>query len=142
MVAIISKVYCEFCGAPLFDVPYASKLRKAGFCMEHLGQANITPRKKPHREKKAKPPKYINPTNGNIDYKIYLQSDEWRKKSIEAKKKVGWRCQVCNRHGDHTTLHAHHRTYQNLGHEKPGDITVLCDDCHSKFHDILPRGAR
>lgn len=39
-----------------------------------------------------------------------------------------------NRSGNETTLQAHHRTYENRGQEQPGDLTVLCRDCHSTFH--------
>ena len=69
-----------------------------------------------------------------INYKVYITSDEWIDRATKAKEDAGWRCQLCNRHKDEITLHAHHRTYENLGNEKPGDITVLCADCHSKFH--------
>jgi hypothetical protein len=31
-------------------------------------------------------------------------------------------------------LDVHHRTYENKGKEKLGDLTVLCRECHTKFH--------
>ena len=74
----------------------------------------------------------INPSN--IDYQKYIQSPEWKEKALKAKERTGWRCQICNRHGDRKQLHAHHRTYERLGNELPEDITVLCPDCHEKFH--------
>lgn len=70
-----------------------------------------------------------------FDYSVYLQSQEWKDKSKLAKQKAGWRCQLCNKPGDDTTLHSHHRTYENIGNEKQGDIIVLCQNCHAKFHD-------
>jgi 5-methylcytosine-specific restriction endonuclease McrA len=73
-----------------------------------------------------------------VNYYEYIVSDEWRTKAIEAKKRAGWKCQVCNKPGTALTLKAHHRTYERLGHENPEDITVLCSGCHEKFHDILP----
>lgn len=71
-----------------------------------------------------------------LDYHEYIKSPEWREKAEDAKHKAGWRCQLCNREGDSSTLHAHHRTYERLGEELPEDITILCSKCHAKFHDV------
>lgn len=67
-------------------------------------------------------------------YYRYIVSADWKKKSDEAKKRAGHRCQVCNQSGRMVTLNTHHRTYKNLGHEKPDDLTVLCEGCHDVFH--------
>ena|SRR3990167_236343 len=74
-------------------------------------------------------------SNKSINYQEYIQSPEWKEKAKQAKEQAGWRCQLCYKHNDDKPLHAHHRTYQNLGNEQPGDITVLCADCHAKFHN-------
>ena len=74
------------------------------------------------------------------DYQTYIRSDEWRKKASEAKVKVGQRCQICNRHKDEITLDAHHRTYEHLGNERAGDITVLCRDCHELYETAKKNG--
>ena len=66
------------------------------------------------------------------DYHEYINSDEWWEKATMAKWRAGERCQVCN--GTYR-LEAHHRTYERLGFEDKGDITVLCRDCHQVFHD-------
>ena len=66
------------------------------------------------------------------DYHEYINSYQWREKATMAKENAGQRCQVCN--GD-DRLEAHHRTYERLGFEEKGDITVLCRDCHQVFHD-------
>jgi len=65
-----------------------------------------------------------------IDYREYINSPEWYKKSSEIKKRVG-KCQVC---GSQYNLRTHHNTYENLGDEKPEDLIVLCDTCHGIFH--------
>jgi phosphoserine aminotransferase len=65
-----------------------------------------------------------------VNYSEYIQSPAWKRKATAAKKRAGNRCQVCN---GKKRLEAHHRTYDNLGHEKPEDITVLCHDCHELF---------
>ena len=31
-------------------------------------------------------------------------------------------------------LHIHHKTYQNLGRERPSELLVLCKDCHTNLH--------
>lgn len=69
----------------------------------------------------------------SVDYHEYLMSPEWKEKAKKAKASVGYRCQVCNVEGDDGSLHAHHRTYERLGHELDSDITVLCADCHELF---------
>ena len=69
-----------------------------------------------------------------LSYQEYINSDEWKKKASEAKKRANWRCQICNKHQSKIPLHTHHRTYENLGNEKPEDLTVLCEDCHALFH--------
>lgn len=66
-----------------------------------------------------------------INYDEYIKSPQWKRKAIEAKKRAGYRCQVCN---SPDNLNAHHRTYERLGSEQPGDITVLCRECHKLFH--------
>lgn len=66
-----------------------------------------------------------------INYREYIRSPEWRAKADAAKERAGHRCQLCNSDGQ---LDAHHRTYKRLGNEEPEDITVLCRDCHAKFH--------
>lgn len=68
-----------------------------------------------------------------VNYHEYIQSKEWREKAEQAKKEVGYRCQVCNASKHEQRLDAHHRTYANLGNEQPGDITVLCAICHELF---------
>ncbi len=67
-----------------------------------------------------------------FDYDTYLQSPEWHDKAEVAKRDARQRCQVCNAYN--RQLHTHHRTYRNIGKELPGDLIVLCDDCHTIFH--------
>jgi hypothetical protein len=72
-----------------------------------------------------------------VNYHEYITSPEWRAKADYLKSLAGWRCQVCNSADE--PLHAHHRTYERLGHEDPNDITILCETCHSLFHDKMAR---
>lgn len=70
-------------------------------------------------------------------YRLYLLSDEW----IEFKKKLfttrGRRCENCQ-----TTkgqIHGHHLTYERLYNEKPEDVQLLCQSCHSSVHKKKPK---
>ena len=73
-------------------------------------------------------------------YSQYIQSDVWEYRACVIKAKFNYRCQLCNKHKEEIGLHAHHRTYERLGNELLEDITVLCADCHAKFHDKVSDG--
>ena len=66
-------------------------------------------------------------------YKSYLASPQWRETRAKALRRAKHRCQLCGAKRD---LAAHHRHYENIGREKPGDLIVLCRPCHSRFHDV------
>jgi len=68
------------------------------------------------------------------EYKEYLLTKKWREFRQEALTAAGDACQVCN---SSENLQVHHRTYENLGHERPDDVTVLCKRCHAFYHQIL-----
>lgn len=74
--------------------------------------------------------------NEKLDYHEYIKSPEWKETSRRAKERADYRCQLCNRKGDDTTLHTHHRTYVRLGIEFDEDLIVLCSSCHKKHHGI------
>jgi 5-methylcytosine-specific restriction endonuclease McrA len=70
---------------------------------------------------------------------VYLRSDHWRQMRAAALDRADNRCQVCN---GADALDVHHRTYERLGAELPGDLTVLCRRCHGLFHAAIePRTA-
>jgi hypothetical protein len=72
-------------------------------------------------------------------YKAHLASPEWRAIRKAALVRAGYRCAFCGlsqgqvrRRGRH--LEVHHNSYENLGHERPQDLTVLCagrGGCHA-----------
>lgn len=78
-------------------------------------------------ERPAKPAK-----KSIVNYADYLQSPEWAKRRQKALRFAGFKCQVCN---SNEGLNVHHRTYERLGHEHMGDMTVLCKNCHEIFHN-------
>ena len=65
------------------------------------------------------------------DYAAYLASPHWQRVKARALKAADHRCQVCN---GADRLDVHHRTYVRIGCEWPADVTVLCHECHSLFH--------
>jgi hypothetical protein len=67
-----------------------------------------------------------------MPYADYLQSDHWKIVRADALARAGERCQLCN---SHVKLNVHHRSYLNRGNEQPGDLIVLCNDCHKTFHE-------
>lgn len=69
-----------------------------------------------------------------MNYKQYLLSPEWRTKRCDAIVRAGRLCQECKRGDD--SLDVHHRNYERLGHERIGDLCVLCRRCHDRFHGL------
>lgn len=70
------------------------------------------------------------------EYEAYIGSGEWRGGRSDIP--VGARCYCCD--GEHSTkqpLERHHVTYQNFGHEKSGDIVLVCRVCHLMIHEWL-----
>jgi hypothetical protein len=74
-----------------------------------------------------------------IDYERYLESEHWRtfRDSVLV---AHPRCERCNlgpswsQYFYGQSLNVHHLTYENLGHESPSDVEVLCIACHAKEH--------
>lgn len=65
------------------------------------------------------------------EYLAYLETEHWQKTRASALERAGGRCQLCN---TNRRLQVHHRTYERLGSELPGDLTVLCRRCHARHH--------
>jgi len=73
-----------------------------------------------------------------MEYSDFLRTPYWNAISLYAKSKSNFSCQLCN---SKENLRTHHRTYERHGYEHRDevikqDLIVLCNDCHSKFHDI------
>lgn len=71
--------------------------------------------------------------NINIEYKLYINSPEWKKFSKKIKNDRGNKCEVCGISG--VILHAHHKTYERFKNELETDILVVCVNCHNKIHN-------
>ncbi len=73
--------------------------------------------------------------DSSFDYHEYLASPEWQIKRSAMLWICENRCQICNSSRDQSILDTHHRTYDRIGNERPGDLIVLCRDCHTLFHE-------
>ena len=73
----------------------------------------------------------------SMPYSDYLLTDHWLSMRKAALYRAGGRCQLCGRQ---ERLQVHHNSYENLGHELPEDLVVLCQSCHEKFHKKGPNG--
>lgn len=67
-----------------------------------------------------------------MPYEEYLLTPEWQEKRKQVLDHAKHRCQICN---SSESLNVHHRTYERRGNEDLADLTVLCKNCHSQFHD-------
>lgn len=68
------------------------------------------------------------------DYKKFLTSMYWQIISEEKKRRADYSCQLC---GNKNNLNTHHSTYDIFGLEiyYMDKLIVLCNKCHSKFHN-------
>jgi 5-methylcytosine-specific restriction endonuclease McrA len=74
-----------------------------------------------------------------LTYREYLRSPHWAAKRAESVHKADRKCQMCGwrnerQPGTAKGFHVHHNTYERVGHELPTDLTVLCEECHKRFH--------
>ena len=67
-------------------------------------------------------------------YSEYLRTAHWERVRTVALEEAGHACELCG-HADR--LEVHHRTYERLGFERPGDLIALCSDCHRDHHKAL-----
>ena len=70
-----------------------------------------------------------------ISYQEYLASDHWmdiRSRFWKSKLHKG-ACDVC---GSRSNLQIHHKTYTRIGHERLGDLCLLCGNCHTGTHKL------
>lgn len=73
-----------------------------------------------------------------LPYEAYLRTPHWRQVRAAALERFENQCALCCSGRE---LEVHHRTYENLGCERPADVTVLCATCHARFHDVERKAA-
>lgn len=67
----------------------------------------------------------------DMGYGEYLKTHHWRVVRQAALDHYGRACLLC---GETGLVDVHHRTYDTRGRERLHDLSVLCRDCHSRFH--------
>ncbi len=67
-------------------------------------------------------------------YRQYLKTRHWQKTRVAALKRANRKCQLC---GCRQGIEVHHNSYSRRGRELAGDLIVLCEGCHSIFHERL-----
>lgn len=74
----------------------------------------------------------------SMPYREFLETEFWQEVRKRKLKQARFKCQMCNI--SNNRLNVHHRTYEHHGEEDMylGDLIVLCEHCHGKFHDKLP----
>jgi 5-methylcytosine-specific restriction endonuclease McrA len=76
----------------------------------------------------------------SAEYCTYLDSREWRTMREMAFRAHGRACQEC---GAMRQLSVHHVHYRTLGHERIGDLSIICKYCHIKAdRERRARGSR
>lgn len=64
-------------------------------------------------------------------YTSYLRSPAWFALRAAHLARYGSDCKAC---GKSEKIHLHHKTYDNLGHERPNELVALCESCHRGVH--------
>jgi 5-methylcytosine-specific restriction endonuclease McrA len=69
----------------------------------------------------------------NPTYNAHLASADWLALRADVMQRAGYRCEQC---GTPWGLQVHHRTYEQMGNERPEDLIWLCRDCHRALHGL------
>lgn len=72
------------------------------------------------------------------DYDWFLASRYWKIVATKVKEMAENKCAICAKSN---RLEAHHRTYEHHleEHNHLEDLICLCNSCHAKFHNKLPK---
>lgn len=71
----------------------------------------------------------------SMPYNEFLQTCYWKAIAEKVRISSQFKCKICN---SSKHLSVHHRTYEHHGLELDymEDLVCICQECHSKFHDI------
>ena len=71
--------------------------------------------------------------NHHDNYEMYLNSKAWSEIREKCFEHFGRQCLFCS----NPATEVHHRNYANIGKENfLTDLSVLCSDCHRRFHEL------
>lgn len=74
------------------------------------------------------------PKNKPMDYKTFMNSNEWRVQSHRVRKRDNDTCQLCG--CKDKQMHAHHLKYlDDFTKVDDKDIITLCIECHRNLHN-------
>lgn len=77
-------------------------------------------------------------TDSQKEYRVYLQSDRWKKIRTYVKKRDKHKCRVCGKSKKY--LEVHHVSYENSRtgplHKEAGNCITLCRQCHRRKHNL------
>lgn len=72
---------------------------------------------------------------GFDSYADYLASPHWQERRKVAGDAADWKC-ACGKRA----TQIHHRSYRNVGQEKPNDLRAVCAGCHKEIHRRVDDG--
>lgn len=78
-------------------------------------------------------------------YLAVINSKRWRELRLRLLRERGERCERCHKTwapGFKTSLELHHLTYERLGHERDGDVQLVCKGCHESADIERAKDAR
>lgn len=75
----------------------------------------------------------------SLAYHDFLATPYWKAVARQIRYLAGFSCSLCPE--KNKPLVVHHRTYERHGYEhlNLSDLICLCDPCHARFHDKLPK---
>lgn len=68
-------------------------------------------------------------------YQAYRRTAHWQRMRKRALELSEYHCRLCCAE---KSLEVHHNTCERLWAERDADLIVLCHNCHTKYHDLLP----
>jgi 5-methylcytosine-specific restriction endonuclease McrA len=90
-------------------------------------------------------PSLNDPSPSQAKYAAYLETFWWRRVREAALERANYTCGRCGyrrlpyKVGMPKRLEVHHLNYGCLWRERPGDLAVLCEDCHADAHGLPHR---
>lgn len=78
-----------------------------------------------------------------MSYAEQLKHPKWQRKRLEALNRSGFKCEACGE--AEKMLHVHHKRYvrgKSAWDYELGDLSVLCEPCHAREHDVKDALAR
>lgn len=118
---------------PEYDIK-AEEIRRREYFDEWQRKTTILHKKK--EEARIALKKRTNAWNIQQWYYSYLESSMWHKKREWILSRAERKCERCG--SEDEQLYVHHKTYERVGYEEPGDLIAVCKKCHGTLHGENP----